>query len=912
MPEQNIVFRQVVPDIPRSVESEQTNIYVPVSSQNNAGISKFDPLDFIVTNEALVQLRYSERNIVKNADPLTVPSYVKLDANEFEYSSEPNQDYPKASVVLRRDLDANNTFEKRSLVKLSTSDFEFQGTDGTVGISWPDNPFAEVGKYGFKLDPNYFNLSDDKILSLSIPKAYEQSSIDNGFGTVKIDTSYNPDGRYLQYDDNGILEFNEEKLERKINNYTDWTYIRPNYANPNYVADYLQNDPNNSNSKVAIRKNYFLNSVTINGVIYEANTEIPSEILSSVDASNIYTRTEFLLDKSSVGLSNVENVSVSQTVSSHNSDPNAHEGELVGITSYNTDIGTSYVTPSSKPTNSNSVKEHISYLQDTTEQIRDSLSISQNRFKGYFKNDNGQPYKQPSDEGYVDNTEFLNNYYEVNEETGEIINLDPNDEANKDFSSQTYLIFANTGTVWCVNVTATPRTWYNFGVEQDWRTIFESLKNTDSSILKPDQGAGVVGTSEFWAPADHAHPLNPNVMTTKYGDDDKYLYFDTLSSSSGDDFKAVLNDFTNEVLTVKIPYIAESQYAHNWKGDFTGGVPSFTPGTSTNGRYMKLWAGTSDECVAEFGGNIPDDVVTIITGDTTSFDGEIVDETMLNQSIQNLKDSIVSNTSAGKTYLFNPTSTNTFSWEEVDMSDYMKADSPINFVGSWKFNSQDFAIFGNNQLTDPNLSSNYYKIQRWENSAFSDVSIGNTSGKYLVYSDVSNNIVSLIDSKYLVKTTDTSETGKISDAILALWTNDGEINETLQGIQASLDLIEDKVNVIPSFPTNNGSYLLTKNAGSTSFTVTQFNPDDKLNTNYLIQQFTNATGPSQYVSSGTISDGGLTNALSFASRVVVHTGTSQSADSSSSYSIWHGDTSEFEQIQSGDFVANRLYIVYQA
>ena len=910
MAEIDIVYRQVVPDIPRSVESEQTNIYIPIAGDENAGISKFNPSDFVLSS-GLVKLKYSQSDLVKNSDPLTKPSYVKLDSSEFEYSSPANPDYPLASVNLKREFSANDVFSKRSLIKIDSNDFVNDvENDNTIKVMWPTNPFNEVSKYGYKLNSDYFDLSQDKVLSLKIPKAYEQSKVDDGFGTMKIDTSSVTEGHYLQYDSNGYLTFNEPKLESKILSFTDWTYIKPNYANTVAASSYLQQDPDNEYAKIAIRKNYFKNTVVIDDVTYDADSEIPEEVLEYVNPNNIYVRTEFLLNKDTIGLSNVEDVSITGTVNVHNNSGTAHEGVLVNISSYEQDIGTEYVNPSTIPGNTNSVKEHIAYLQNTTNEVLKNLKYQQNHFKGYFKNPNGEPYKQSGEEGYVDNTEFLNTYYEVNDD-GEIINLNPNDLSNSDFTSQTYLVFANTNTIWCVNTSVTPKTWYNFGTQEDWQQIFNSLKNTDASILKPDQGTGLVGTSQFWSPADHAHPLNPDLFITKYGSSDKYLYFDVNSDVTEDSFKAVFNDFVNDKLVVSIPYVSESKYAHNWNGDFEGGIPTYNPGTSTNGKYMKLWAGTSDECVLEFGGNIPSDVLTFITDDSSNFEGEILNVKTFNDTLKEFKDSILKGTSVGNTYVFKPVSENGFGWEQVDLTSYISKSVPENLIGNWTFNSSPVTVINTDSFIDSAIGKSYNKLQYYNNTLLT-INLGDDGGKYLVYNDVLNNIVTLVDTKYSVRTSFIGS-GKISDAINNIWMQMVYYANTFADFETDLENVKDFVNLYPDFEsTASSSYLLTKSDGSEKFTLSSFNPSSKMDANATVQEIRNETdNNSSYTSGGPINGSGLQQALQFVSKVLVHNGSNQSVVNNS-YSFWTGTSSEFGSIPANSYVANRIYIVYKA
>ena len=854
MAELNTVEQQIVPDMPRTVDNEQLSIYVPIATTSKVGISKYNSLDFKVSLAGEVELKHAERNLIKDATPLVEPSYVKLSSDEFSVPAEVNEAYPTASLILRRDWTVNNVFNKAALIKVNTTDFI--NNAGTVGVAWPSDPFNSGSKLGFNFSGSYFKQSGTTIIP-TLPKAHEGLALEDGYGAVKINNGY---GQYLYYDATGILSFNENKL-----NDVDANYIRPNYTV--VPSGYLQNDNRDGDKRVAVRKAYWLADTTVGDDLYYCNAEVPSAF--AFDKTTMYYRTELVFNKTVVGLGNVDNVSISGTVSSHNTDALAHANLLatkLNITTHNNAISR--------------LNDDIDTLEASLSSLTSEVSAIGNRFLGDITN---------PDAAAEANATYLNRIF---------------DPTNEFYGQSTYLRLTNTNTVWRINFDTS--TWYDTTVSQFAQDIEDWKATASSGVSLISDGAAAYGTANYWAPIDHVHPLRDDLFKFKLDNVARKLYINEQSV-----------DFDNiGDLTLTVPYVPEGKYLHNWNGDFAASVPTFVQGTAENGRYMHLWSGTGAQFATQFAGSAPADVLAIITDDVNEYDGYLVDTTALATALTELKTLIVGNAETNSKYIFSPTVENPFAWTTIDTNSYLTKvlATDVNIEGEiLTYKSKPLLLLTETEYTDANVNFAYHRPTDSRPNIIN--ALGNTRGAYLTYSDllstVSDNAVlkNLVntDGTYPVESTSAGAVGKIDTAIANLWTYSKAINTAL--VNYDIANIKIKADTYPTMPTgvsSTGLYMLSKATDEAALmTARKFASTDITANSGVITStsvtFKNKTNETNVVNTV----GNLASLLEEASKVHFYEA-ENSAYNGSSLKFWVGTKAQYEAIVTKD--ATCVYI----
>ena len=363
-----------------------------------------------------------------------------------------------------------------------------------------------------------------------------------------------------------------------------------------------------------------------------------------------------------------------------------------------------------------------------------------------------------------------------------------------------------------------------------------------------------------------------------------------------------LNDFQmsfdNSLLNlqINIPYVAEGKYFHNWLGQLPNNVENFERGTTTNGRYMKLWVGTKEEYLSEFVAPPDGSVVTMINNDTTSFEGTLVDEAQLETRLNTYTGALMAGTQINKRYVIKPKTggigqaPNLQGWgieEWVPERFVQVIVDPLlnggitNIIGAGddetgilRYNAQDFALLppGISDNIDPVLGINYKGIQETVENNLVDVVLGRTglrAGSYITIPDLQNNFGVITNNKpllrYLIDTSyqvvnypnwvegtpgALSSTGYIQNSISKLWSSLLTIDIKNGEQQIQLNAHNEKLNKYPN-PTinvsNSGNYVFTiANSGSpTNMSMTKLS--DIIGTNPLselvnINQWTHGTG----------------------------------------------------------------------
>lgn len=704
------IEKQLVPEQPKVIDTEQTTVYVPIATDSTPGIAKFNISDFAVDKNGNVQLRYSQKNIVKLADPLNSPSYVKLSKDEFKYISNPDERYPNAEVILRRDATANNAFDKASLIKLNVNDFNLinENDENITYVNWPVDPFNDSGKLSFVFNSKYFDFTN-KVITANIPHSGKDNGFYNGFGLIKV----NEQDELLKFSEDDVLYIDTDALKTEIE---QETYITPNYE---FVRlDYLQADPNTGNKTVAKKQAYFKQDTVVDGKTYLANAEVPVDV--DVTGINVYYRTILKIDSISVGLGNVENVSVTEKIKSDVLPKINEKADILAVEQ-----------------SFKAVSEEINAINT---KLVDLQSLKTTKFLGYIANENGKPYKKETDEGYVSNSDFLG-------ELGKTIFVDKFNPYNTNISADSYAVFGNTGTLIFVhsdsNFTTIDETRYWFDSDLTNTTLNSYLEykasvnslGVASNNLKID-GVASYGTSDYFSPIDHVHPENPNLFKFKIGDG--------IRTISVNDKSVELDNSTSD-LHINLPYTESAKEIHNWLGNFVNGVPNYSYSESS---LVKTWIGTTEEYLNEFKGKSPADVLVYITDDSLNFEGDLLDVETFNKKTSEFYANIKSNAVAGTTYLYSPTAQKDFYWQPFNKNDYL----PIYFNNDVNIllNEHNFRVNARSisTLAQKGTSTDvYYSVVPAIPNA-KEVSLGDNTGKYVSLNTASVEILKQVENKY--------------------------------------------------------------------------------------------------------------------------------------------------------------------
>lgn len=367
----DIVEQIVNPQKPRVIAGQEVKVYTPIATSNQKGIASYDNNDFIVDSNGMVSLRHSLKTQMAQADPLSKISLIKLLASEFEHLSPEDTEYdvnsPLGVVRFNRAQLSAETLEKPSLVWLKKGDFnkilDIDTNRYRQEIAWPQYPFNGGGeeltkdmerKAGFSLDSAYFgysnpeydpgmdpdhpNIPDSKAVKPLLPRAPYYSAArerENGYGAIRIDTRIDSKNKWLIYikekpvdvdpfapeedfedphHDKLTLSFNPEALQSYLTKDSGLGSIVPNYGNPMGLEEYLMPDSIDGlkQRKLAYIANYVKDGYTleIDGVEYTNGAQLPYG--TTYNRQTMVQRTVFLLDKNSMGLGLVENLSPAQ------------------------------------------------------------------------------------------------------------------------------------------------------------------------------------------------------------------------------------------------------------------------------------------------------------------------------------------------------------------------------------------------------------------------------------------------------------------------------------------------------------------------------------------------------------------------------------------------------------------------
>jgi len=495
----NTIERQIIPELPKVIDNEQINVYVPIASATKAGFAKFDVKDFLIDDKGKVRLKYPAKDLVKDADALLEPSLVKLLDSEFKYTFA-NKEYPYVELeLIREGLDAGI---KPQLVMLDVNDFEKRDYDadqleldptynGGTGYNYyriaRRDPY--VSPTIMRIDSNQFDyqVSGDAKLRVKYPYAYVGETTFNtetpseGFGLVRprLDWfKFNTDSG----DDYGTMYFDEDKLLNFLN------------------------DPSTNPSLPDV--------LPIYGAVRDLQ---PWENKDLYYTEDNLTRPQAIRDL---------------------------------------DTSVTGATPSGK------------IRLELTKEAIGLNKLANKYFSDWTYEDFGSVMKE-----YF-NSQFANKLNEA--------------DWNAKFGDYTKPV--------------TPYEWLTY-LEQEVQSIKGLNELPDGSHTHP------VDLTRYSRVAANTLAISINTdaqagATTANGD-----FLVKLTP----DYEA---DTPLNFTRLDIPYVPESQYLHNWKGQ-----PSV--GNFTKGTFVRYWVGTKQDLADDFGGIVPDDVIVNITDDYVCMDDEV-------------------------------------------------------------------------------------------------------------------------------------------------------------------------------------------------------------------------------------------------------------------------------------------------
>lgn len=739
----DIVEQRLTPNTPRVIDNQEVKVYTPIARTNQKGIASYDPKDFVIDNQGKVSLKNSLEIQRKNADPL-------VDADKMEHITEPGHEYDNSVSLLklldiefehvpegeygydprsklgvvklnRRRLSAE-TLEKPSLVWLDSKDFyqRFVFDDNLdlegfkSGILWPKYPLDDTTedviedttrKLGFIMDHIYFDFEENKPLKVSYPIASESSKLlekENGFGLVRIDTR--PGGRkpWLKFetregDTQKDLVFNEGLMNEMLA--TKLLKVIPNYGNKNATKEVTSYDPEDP---LHLRK-----------VAYLANFVKPdTSVISLIDGKEYSNGSQL-----PYGEPYNEDTMVQRTLL-------LLTKEAIGLDKIpNLDPKAWEV--------SDSVRTLINILQ-TGEATSENLPINKKKDAREYDLDIGTSYELKDDPKTVKER---------------IANLEAR---MKDISNVSYGFLGYLTVPEGEDITEYIDT--NYPIETDGFGDLTHLFVTNTNTLWGWSPTGWVNTNLDVLRGDEFQYKKQGVVKSF-----KVLSQDTLAGQ--EDF---VTHFDNEILDLKIniPYVNEGKYLHNWAGQISNGVENFQRGTTTNGLYKKLWFGTVEDYNSDFPSEADNSILAIIEGDSLLFNGNPIDEGVLEKRLEDFTNNLLTTSEIGKMYAIKPTDNTSgisplsggWGIEEIDLSNFLTLNikpGVSNILGAGdentgilRYNGMDFGLINPNEIaTDDNTGIAYKTIRETPNllTATALGRSGQRRGAYLILSDLQTN-----------------------------------------------------------------------------------------------------------------------------------------------------------------------------
>lgn len=935
----NIIETVVTPVRPNVVPGQQEQVYIPKATIDTQGIASYNSRDFMVKDGQVSLLNDIEKQ-QKNADPLTIPSFVKLLNSEFVYSDE-NSLWPKAGVKLNRDFINNNVFNKRALIQINNLDFNEQ--NGIVGINWPKTPFTKESLV--KLNSLHFEYSDISTIKTRLPILGNTGALEDSFNNFGLTKIYNNPNDYLYLDNDLVLNFNQDRIIKQFNDVNDKQY-QVQYQNPN--PSFIANDPLISGNFIAKNRYYgSLDGVTITwySAIYDADeqeiTSLPydgSQVFVKIDndyvvLQNPFIRVMFEVNQNAVGLGNLLNV-------------NYYDGDITNFTSINTEVNKRPLDDTVKTYINTGVtgifrgqEQQDLDIENTKLNLNNLTTIVNNLtngFLGFLEAPIGEDFKT-----YIE-SKFPHN--------------------NPNYNERTYVILKNTSTIWAINESG----WYDTEMTQPDFFAYGPVN------LPSADGVRSLGSKSNWASDDHIHPLRQDLFrfvtggvvnsdgTVTGGTARKLVInFDNIGTPFQVPFANAGGD-----LQIQMPYVRESQHIHDWNNNFSSpGVPLYT---WDNNMQLKIWTGSQEDLLRDFGTvTPPEGYLAFIDAPIGIFDTPTATQQDVLDAIANLKADILSGTTVNKTYVLKPLSTDGINFEEVNFNNYLKGTYTTNkFVTdelykilNFKLNNEDVpfivgtnvnAIVVGDRLNKTDSNGNQTKSIIGYSQVNEGVqfvpSLGDSYGRYVTINDLeapgrlsklgtyqthSSNlplIKALIDGTSLDEEDNLQynpnyavEGLRIADNIISTVTldtiersnkNANDIlklhHSNLEELNIDVDLLKlntDKLLLtLPTAPLSgqNNAYVLTVSNGPTyQWAAKAFvNKSDTIN-------YTNSTSSNSFT--GTV--GNINLALQDASMVRYHKGDNY-ATQANSMKFWIGTQEEYNALSPSVKTLGAMFYIY--
>lgn len=936
----DIIEQRITPDKPRIIDHQEVKVYTPVARSGKKGIASYNPEDFLIDNKGMVSARNSLKTQRQFADPIHDPdkmgninepglenensvSLAKLLDIEFqhvengEYGFDPRS--TKGVAKLNRRQLSTESFGAPSLVMINEDDFlqiTMPITNFTRSyIKWPTYPFNDAPgnvvadterKLGFSMDARYFSLihPDSKTVKTFLPRASEFSETleaESGFGAIRIDQRSGGQNPWLQFvtrlpanndplSTDGLMDlaFREDSLRSYLQTELDFSRIVPNYSADATFGALDGKIVNDPKDPNFSRK-----------LAYIANFVQPGKTVTSAIDGLEYTN----------GV---------QLPFGEVYDPNTmFQRTLLLLDKEGIGLGR---IPNLDPLSwvvSNPVREILEQLQGGT-------TFAKKKDDAEFISDVGLVYEQSVNPTTVKqriaNLEFavqgmtsvsvgFLGYITIpDEEDPETYLNDQYPVTTPGFGDLTNLFVTNTNTLWG---------WTSTG----W-------VDTEVNLIRGDEFQYKLG----------------GILKTL-----TVLSQDELSGL--DDFKM---EFNNSLLDLKIniPYVAESKYFHNWKGQLPNGVEDFSRGTTINGAYKKLWIGTKEEYELEFTSPPDESIVTMITDDTTNFEGIVVDDTYLETRLNQYTNVIMAGTQVGKRYVIKPVvggigqAPGLQGWgiEEYVPERFVQvivAPGITNIIGAGddetgilRYNGQNFALLtpGLNEGMDPLLGIGYKGIHETVEDNLINIPVGRIgirAGAYITLPDLQHNfgistnnkplLNHMIDTSYQVTNYPNwvegtpgavSSTATLQNSINKMWgailnidTTNGEQDLTIEGMTSKLNKYPD-----PNISAGGGgNFVLTIPTMGTPTSMSLTNLASVIGENPLselvnLNQWTHGTGQNT-VGPAAMTSVNFANMFASASQVKYISGADGSINN---ILFWIGTKAQYAAIGSKD--ASRLYI----
>ena len=915
----DIVEQRITPNTPRVIDNQEVKVYVPVASSSQKGVAVYNSTDFVVDNNGKVRLRYPLSMQRQYADPLHDPnkmshitevgheadnsvSFAKFLDIEFQHVLEGEYGYDPRSVLgvlkLNRKQLSTESFTQPSMVMIDPEDFlQVVTPDGYTksNIKWPIYP----------IDNTTEDVVADTIRKLGFTMDHIYFDIDEKKRVKPLLPRASVSTPVRDAEDGfGMVRINTEDQP--------WLHFVPEgdlEFNEEHLHDYI------TDKVTRIVPNYPDSSYIKQFVI--SDPEDP-------DGMRKLSYQAKYVKKGMTVVSQIDGKEYTNGAQLPYGEP-FNEEKMVQRTVLlltKAGIGLDKI-PNTDPKDwdvSNPVRTLLNILQ-SGEETSNVIPFSKKKDEQAYNEDVGLVYEQSDNPttvkqrianieaklGDLTNISYgFLGYLTVPE--GSEVNTYLNEHYPVDtqgFNDLTHIFVTNTNTLWGW----TAEGWVDTKVSATFGDEFKYKLNGVVKTIKITSGETLSGTKDF---------------VTKF-------------------------DNSIAQLQINVPYVLESKYLHDWSKQLSGGTENFT-----KGKYKKVWFGTSEEYEAEFPSEPDDSIITFVTDDSYQYEGNLIDEAILEARLDQFTEDLLTGIDTSKTYLIAPKAVGEgeaplskgWALKEVDMSGFLTLKIPkendiTNIVGAGdaetgilRYNGMDFALFNTTDAITDSITGVKYKSLRETPNLATPLSLGREgtrAGAYLTIADLQNNFGTptvnktlfkhLMDTQYLVTNYPKYEVGKpgntasstLQTAIGSLWNAIINIDTTVNTEKNNYSAITNKLNKYPDpdFNWGEGQYLLVISKGSSNqMTMAKFSDlygSDILSEKTNLPQWIQRSGD-KIVQSQPITPRFLATCYEEASRNLF-TDARNSVDIQTDLHIWVGTNEKYQNIVAQQAIdTNTLYV----